>query len=160
MSGREIVADGADHQAAFLIDQEGAFLRAGGAVDGFPQAQQVVQVPLEFFGGAADAGGAGDQAHAFGDVELRQGVAQFVALFAFDAARDAAAARVGRHQHDIAAGQRDVGGEGGALVAAFVLFHLDQQFLAFFQVFGDRPLPGRQAREISLNGRKPWRSQP
>jgi hypothetical protein len=141
--GREIVADGADHQAAFLIDQERAFLRGGGAVDGFPQAQQVVQVPLEFLGGAADAGGAGDQAHAFGDVELRQGVAQFVALLALDAARDATAARVGRHQHDVAAGQRDVGGERGALVAAFVLFHLDQQFLAFFQVFGDAAAVGQ-----------------
>ncbi len=132
MSGREIVADRTDHQIAFLINQKRAGLRGGSAVDGFPQAQQVVQIPLKFFCGAADAGGAGDQAHAFRNVELRQRVAQFVALFALDAARDATAARVGRHQHDVAAGQRDVGGQCSALVAALVLFDLNQEFLAFF----------------------------
>ncbi len=141
--GREIVADGTDHQAAFLVDQEGARHRLRGAVDGFPQAQQVVEVPLEFLGVASDAGGARDQAHAVRDVELGERVAQFVALLALDAARHAAAARVGRHQHDIAAGQRDVGGERRALVAALVLLHLDQELLAFLQVLGDAAAVGQ-----------------
>jgi hypothetical protein len=46
----EVVTDGADDQAAFQIDQEGAALLLGGAFDGGPQLQQVVQVPLQFFG--------------------------------------------------------------------------------------------------------------
>ena len=69
---------------------------------------------------------------------MRQYLAQFVALLALDAARYAAAARVVRHQHDVAAGQADVGGQRRALVAALVLFHLHQQFLAFAQGFLDR----------------------
>ena len=127
----EVVADGADHQARFLVDQERAVLLLGGAFDRAPQLQQVVQVPLQFFGSAADAGGAGDDAHALGHCELVHDVAQLVAVFALDAARHAAAARVVRHQHEVAAGQADEGGERGALVAALVLVDLDDQFLAF-----------------------------
>ena len=95
--------------------------------------QQVVQIPLQFFGSAADAGGAGDDAHAVGTSSCAMSVAQFVAVFAFDAARHAAAARVVWHQHQIAAGEADEGGQRSTLVAAFVLFHLDDEFLAFFQ---------------------------
>ena len=46
----EIVANGADHQAGFLVDQESAFGALRGAVDGGPQLEQVVQVPLQFGG--------------------------------------------------------------------------------------------------------------
>jgi hypothetical protein len=62
--GVEVIADGADDQAGFLVDQEGAALGLGRAVDGGPQLQQVIEVPLQFFQIAADAGGAGDQAGA------------------------------------------------------------------------------------------------
>jgi single-stranded DNA-specific DHH superfamily exonuclease len=126
--------------------------------------QQVVQVPLQFFGVAADAGGAGDDAHA---LALRAGpwFRAVPALFALDAARNATAARVVGHQHQVAAGQRDEGGQGGALVAALFLLDLDDQFLAFAQRFLDARLATstpslKKAREISLNGRKPWRSSP
>jgi hypothetical protein len=95
--------------------------------------QQVVQVPLQFFGLAADSGGAGDQAHAVGHFELIHDFAQFGAFVTVDTTRNAAAARVVRHQHEIAAGQRNVGGQGGALVATFVLVDLDDQFLTFLQ---------------------------
>ena len=54
----------------FLVDQEGAGLAVGGVLDGAPQLQQVVQVPLQFFVATADAGGAGDDAHAVRHVEL------------------------------------------------------------------------------------------
>ncbi len=104
-----------------------------GGLDGAPQLQQVVQVPLQFLGAAADARGAGDHAHAVRNLQLRHGLAQFLALVALDAARDAAAARVVRHQHQVAAGQRDEGGQGGALVAALFLLDLDDQLLAFAQ---------------------------
>ncbi|CAB3685279.1 hypothetical protein LMG26685_04497 [Achromobacter mucicolens] len=82
---------------------------------------------------AADACGAGDDAHALGQVKLLHRVAQFLAVLALDAARNTTAAGVVGHQDQVAAGQRDERGQGSALVAAFFLFDLDDQFLAFAQ---------------------------
>ncbi|MGF6510080.1 hypothetical protein OKW26_005907 [Paraburkholderia sp. 32] len=133
--GLEVVANRADHEARFEIDQHRlagrATLRRG--FDCAPQLHQVVQVPLQLFGAAADAGRARDDAHAFRQLQLRHGFAQFLTVVAFDPARHAAAARVVRHQHQIAAGERDERGQGCALVAAFFLFDLDDQFLTFLQ---------------------------
>jgi len=146
--GLEVVADRADHQTAFLVDQEGAGLALCRAFDGGPQLQQIVEVPLQLFGAAADRRGARDQAHALGDVELVHVLAQFGALVTLDAARDATAARVVGHQHQIAAGQRDIGGERRTLVAALVLLDLDDEFLAFLQGFLDRGLGVRTRLEV------------
>ena len=138
----------------------------GGGFDRAPELQQVVQVPLQLFERAADAGGAADDAHALRHFELVDEVAQLVALLALDAARHAAAARVVRHQHEVAAGQADEGGERGALVAALVLVDLDDQLLAFAQHVLDaragrrRRRPWKKARLTSLKGRKPCRSAP
>ena len=130
---REVVANGADHQARFLVDEERALLRIGGALDRAPELQQVVQIPLQFFEAAADAGGARDQAGARRDFEAVHDLAQFLAILALDATRNTAAARVVGHQHEIAASQRNESGEGRTLVAAFVLVNLDDQFLADMQ---------------------------
>jgi hypothetical protein len=108
-------------------------LLLGGAFDGGPQLQQVVQIPLQLFGLTTDGSGAGDQAHAIRHFELIHGFAQFGALVAIDAAGNTTTARVVRHQNQVAAGQGNVGGQGGALVATLVLVDLDDQFLAFFQ---------------------------
>ncbi len=140
--GLKVVADGADHQAAFLINQEGAVLAGSGAFNRPPQLGEVVEVPAELFAVAANGGGTCDQAHAFGHVQLIHRFAQLGTFLTFNAARDAATARVVGHQHQIAAGERDVGGECGALVAAFVLLDLDDEFLAFLECFAD----GRLAR--------------
>ena len=128
-----VITDGANHQTAFLINQEGAFLRVGGFLDGMPQLQQVVQVPLQFFLIAANTSGAADDAHALRYLELVHGVAQFVAVFAFNTARHTATARVVGHEDDVASGQADEGGERCALGAALVFFYLDDDFLAFVQ---------------------------
>ena len=133
----EIVADRADDEARFLVDQERAGLQLRRVLDRAPQLHQVVQVPLQLFGAAADAGRAGDDAHALRHVEAADRVAQLVALLAFDAARHAAAARIVRHQHEIAAGERDVGRERRALVAALVLVDLDDQLHAFLELILD-----------------------
>jgi hypothetical protein len=90
---------------------------------------------------------------------------QLAAVVALDAAADAAAARVVGHQHHIAAGQRDEGGERRALVAALFLFHLDQQLLAFADHILDARLAGAThwLEVLSgdfLKGKKPWRSSP
>ena len=126
---RVIVADCTNHQARFLINQQRRLVAFGRAINGSPQLQQVVQVPLQLFRRATDASGAGDGAHAVGHFELCHRIAQFVAVFAFDAARNATTAWVVRHQHQIATGQRDEAGERGTLVAAFVFFDLNDDFL-------------------------------
>ena len=125
----EVVADGAQNKAVFRIEQPRRGLRLLGCLDRPPQAQQVVQIPLQFLRAAAHPGGADDHAHAGGNVQLRQGLPQFVAVLLGDLPGHAAGARVRGHQHHVAAGQADEAGEGGALGAALLLLHLHDQFL-------------------------------
>ena len=82
----EIITNGTDDEAAFLINQESTFLLGCSAVNGFPQLHQVIQVPLQFFGVAANGCRAGDQAHALRYLQLIHNVAQFGAFVALDAA--------------------------------------------------------------------------
>src|SRR5690554_899343 len=133
----QVVADGADDDVAFLIDQEGATAFTGGTLDGFPQLQQIIQVPLQFLGAAAQAGGADDHAHVGGHVQAVQCFAQLIALFALDPAGNTPGAGVVGHEYQVAAGQADEGGQGSALVAAFFLVDLDYDFLAFLENFLD-----------------------
>ncbi len=123
----EVVADGADDQRAFLIDQVGTLARPAGLVDGRPQLEHVVQVPLQLGGAAADTGGAGDQAHPLGVVELIHVLLELFPVIPLDAARNTTASRVVGHEHQVAPGQGNEGGERRTLVAAFFLFHLHQQ---------------------------------
>src|SRR5882672_8074049 len=138
----EIVANGANDQAAFLVNQERAALLLGGGFDRPPQLHQVAKIPGEFLHRTADAGGAGDDAHAGRNIQLRDSVAQFVAVLALDPARNAAAAGIVRHQDQIAAGQADERCQRSALVAALVLVYLDDEFLAFAQGFLDADAGG------------------
>src|SRR3546814_12536004 len=48
-------------------------------------------------------------------------------VLALDPARDAAGGRGVGHQHHVAAGQRDEGGQGGALVATFFLLDRSEE---------------------------------
>jgi hypothetical protein len=78
-----------------------------------------------------------------GHLQLIHDFAQFGALIAFDAARNTTTTRIVGHQHKVTAGQADEGGQGGALVAAFVFVDLNDQFLAFFAAHpGCEPWPG------------------
>ena len=103
------------------------------ALDGGPQLKQVFQVPVQLFSTAADTSGAGNHAHAVGHVELGYGFLELGAVLTFDATRNAPAARVVRHQHQVTAGEADKGGQCSALVAAFILVDLDNDFLTFLQ---------------------------
>ena len=60
----EVVAQRTDDRVAVLEDQERGRAADDRLLDGLPDAQQVVHVPLEFFGGAAHAGSTDDDAHA------------------------------------------------------------------------------------------------
>ncbi len=127
----EVIAYGANHEAGFLVDQECPFARFGRAVDRAPEFEQIIEVPLQFAGVPAYAGGARNDAHAMGVIELIERGFQFGPVFAFDPAADAPAAGIVGHQHHIAPGQADKSGQGGPFVAALFFFHLNQQFLAF-----------------------------
>ena len=127
----EVIANGANHQAGFLINQESTLAGFGGAVNRVPQFQQVIEVPLQFAGIPTNASGARNDAHAVGVFELIQSGLQFGPVFAFNAATHPAATRIVGHQHHVSTGQTDKGGQCSTFVAAFFLFDLDQQFLAF-----------------------------
>ena len=136
----QVVAQGADDQFRFLVDQERGRARRGRLGNGFPQLQQVIEVPLQFLGIAAHAGGTDDQAHFIGQLQFIHGVLEALPVLAFDASRDAAGTRIVRHQHEVAAGQADEGGQGRALVAAFFLVDLDDDGLAFLDQLADAGL--------------------
>src|SRR6202041_2947825 len=80
--------------------------------------------------GSLGAGGADDQAHAGRRLQALDHGAQALAVGGGgDLAADAAAAVGVGHQHAVAAGQREVGGERRALVAALFLDDLHQHDL-------------------------------
>ncbi len=129
----QVVADGADDDVAFLVDKERGGAIEGRFLDGGPQLQQVIEVPLHFFAAAAQACSTNDQTHVGWRDQAIEGFTQFVALFTFDTTRDAAGTRVVGHQNQVAAGKADEGGQGCALVATFFFLDLDDDFLAFAQ---------------------------
>src|SRR6185437_14898371 len=90
--GLEEVADRSHDEARLEVDEARTLLLLGGLLDGVPELEKVIEVPLELFHAAADARGAGDEAHAVLDLELVHHFAQLVPVLALDAPRDAAAA--------------------------------------------------------------------
>ena len=133
----EVVADHARNQVVFGVEQAGPVdfqhvFRAG-LVDGIPKVDETGQIPLELFGIPTDTGGARDHAHALRHFELIDGLTQFGTILAFNAARHTSTARIVWHEDDIATGEADKGGECSAFVAALILVHLNENFLAFFQ---------------------------
>ena len=130
---REIIAQTARHRVAFLKNEEWRGSAVIGNHDGVPRGFQIVEIPLQLFGAAADSGRAHDRAHAVGNDQAVHGVAHLLAILALDASRHTARAGVVRHQHQEPAGETDEGRERGAFVAAFLLFDLHDQFLAFLQ---------------------------
>ena len=81
----QIVAQGADDDVTFLVDKA---LQRGFAVffrDGFPQLQQEVEIPLQFFLGAPHPGSTHDDAHIVRHVKQVKGFAQFFAVISLNA---------------------------------------------------------------------------
>src|SRR5207302_8646848 len=94
--GVEIIADRADDETRFLVDQVRARLQFCGVLDRMPELHQVVQVPLQFFGRTPDARRAGDNAHSARNFERADCLTELVAFFALHPPRYAAAAWVVR----------------------------------------------------------------
>ncbi len=134
----EQVADRSFDEILFLVDQGRRIRFQRRLTNGFPDAQQVVVVALDLDLGALGARRADDQAHTVRHVQRLDQRLQALAVGGVgDLARNAATTRRVRHQHAIAAGQRHVGGQGRALVAALFLDDLDQQDLAALDDFLD-----------------------
>ncbi len=144
----QVVADGADDDVGFLIDQKWRGAILGRILDCGPELQQIVEVALQLFAGAAQACRADDQTHVSGDIETVQGFTQFIAFFTFDAARNATSTRIVRHQDQITAGQTDEGGQCSAFVTALFFFDLNDDFLAFAQDVLDVHAAFRRLAEV------------
>ncbi len=125
------IADRALDEIAFLIDEGGRGRFERQLADLVPEAYQIFEVARDLGFRALAAGGADDHTHAVRHFEVAHQILEPAAiLHAGDLARDAAAARRVRHQHAIAAGQRDIGRQRRALVAALFLRDLHQHDLA------------------------------
>ena len=143
------IADRTLDQRAFLVDQRrrGRFQRQVAHV--LPQPQQIFEVALDLHLGAARAGGAQDHAHAFRHFEILRDLLEATAVRRVgDLAADAAAARGVRHQHRIAAGEREVGGQRRALGAALFLHHLHQHDLPALDDLLNLVLAARAVRPL------------
>ena len=141
----EIVAQRTHDQIAFLINQKSALACFARAINGIPQFDEVVQIPLQLFGGATNTSGTRDDAHAFGVVELVHRLFELGAVVTLNTAAYATAARVVGHQYHITACKADKCSQCRTFVAALFFFHLHQQLLAFADDFIDTRLANRHA---------------
>ena len=125
------VADRPLDEIAVFIDQRRRAGVQGGFADFVPQPGEIIEIALDFGAGTLEAGGADDCAHGDWQRQIFHDRLQPLAIRGIgNFAADAAALRRVRHQHGIASGERDIGGERCALVAALFLHHLHQHHLA------------------------------
>ncbi len=124
------VADRPLDQIGFLVDQRRRRRSQRQLADLVPQAQQVFVIAADLRLAALAPRGADDHRHPLGDLELFDDGFEALAIGGIgDLARDAAAAGRVRHEDAIAPGERQVGRECGALVAALLFRHLHQHDL-------------------------------
>ena len=134
----EVVADRADDDIAFLIDEKRSDAFFHRRLYRPPQLEQVVEIPLELFRGFPDTGRAHDESHARRNFECAQRLAQLGPVLTFDASRDPARPRVVGHQDQIAPRKARKRGECGALPATLLLLDLNEQLQPFGQGVLDR----------------------
>ena len=82
--GLEVIADCADHERGFLVNQERAGSRFVGAFNGTPELHQIIQIPLQFVNIATNTCGTGNDGHAGRQIQLVHRIAQFLAIFTFN----------------------------------------------------------------------------
>ena len=145
------VADRALDQVALGMDHRGRGRFQRQFADVVPESDQIFIVASDFGLAALHARSAHDDRHALGNPKLVEHSLQSLAIDdAADLAADAAAARGVGHQHAVAAGERYVGRERRAFVAALLLHHLHQHDLAACDHFLDlvAAQPARATRAI------------
>ena len=143
------VTDRAFDQIAFLID-----LRRGNRLqrqlaDLLPEPHQIFVVALDLGLGPLGPRRAHDQASTFRHLQLARDFLQLLPIHRIGdlAGNPAAPGRV-RHQHAVAARQRQIGGQRRALVAALFLHHLDQHDLPDLHHFLNLVAPGARAARL------------
>ncbi len=108
----EDVADGPDDHVRFLIDRRGGAGLLDAAEDHLPEPQEIGEVSGQLALGPLEAGGPDDEAQTLGGIQLEHDLAELPALpLVDDLARDADAIEPG-HQHEVSAGDADVGRTG------------------------------------------------
>ncbi|VUD75058.1 hypothetical protein MET9862_05698 [Methylobacterium symbioticum] len=149
------VADGALDQRALLVDQRRRHRGERQLTHRFPQAHQVLEVALDLGLGAHGAGRAQDDAHPLRHVEVGHHLLEALAVGRRgDLARDAAAPAGIGHQHRVAPGERQVGGQRRALGAALLLHHLHEDDLAALDHLLDLVVAARAARALGDLGQR------
>ncbi len=132
------IADRAFDQAAFFINRRRRNGFQGQVADLFPLPQKIVVIALDLGLGALGTRRAHDQPGTFRHLDVIGDFLQFLAVGRIgDLAGNPAATRGVGHQHAIAPGQRQIGGEGSAFIATLFLDDLDQQDLANLDDFLD-----------------------
>ena len=127
----EAITDRALDEVSLLINQRRGGRAQGEVADVFPDAQQVIEIALDIFRRALGAGSTQDDRHALRQFQPADQILHPLAVARIgDFAADPAAARRVRHQHAVAAGQRQEGGDRRAFVAALLFRDLDQHDLA------------------------------
>ena len=129
--GLKVIADGADNQTGLLVNKVGTGLKGAGIVNGLPELQKVIKVPLQFSRRATNARCAGNNAHARRKLKLVHGIFKLLPVFTLDAARYATAPGIVGHQHKVAAGNGNKRRKRRPLVATLFLFHLNQELGTF-----------------------------
>ena len=125
------VADGAFDEVAVLINQRRRARVQRGVANLVPQPRQIIEIALDFGSCALKPRGADNGAHGRGQRQIFHDCLQPLAIGSIgNLPADAAALCGVWHQHRIAAGQRNIGGERRALVAALFLHNLHQHHLA------------------------------
>ena len=138
------IADGALDERAFLIDEGRRRGTQRQFAHALPEPQQIFEIALDLGLGARRAGRAQDDAHALRHFEVVHDLLETLAVGAVgDLAGDAAAARRIGHEHRITAGEREIGGERRALVAALLFHDLHEQHLTALDDFLDLVLTAR-----------------
>ena len=144
---------------ALLIDQERGRALLSGLLDGVPEVDQIIQVPLQLFDALADTCGSDDQPHVIRDDQLAEDLAKLVTGLPLYSSGNPPGARVVGHENQIAPGQTDEGGQRGPLVAALFLVHLDDQLLPFLQHILDLNPPAafRGGGEVTAGNLFQWK---
>ncbi len=121
----EEVAGGSLDEAGFLENAAGGGVVGAALVDLVPLLQQHGEIADEVAGAGAGSNGAHDDAHALGDGELLDDAAQALAFLRILDLAGNTELLGERHQHEVAASQRDIGGHARALGADRSLGNLD-----------------------------------
>ncbi len=126
------IAQGLDDEVLIAVEQARALAGARFGAHLLPQAEQRAEVAIEGRLRLVEGVGAQDDAHALGQSSLALAIFDRLPVVVLGLAGDAAGLVVG-HQDQVAAGDAEVGGDEGALVADAVADDLDQDRLAALQ---------------------------